>query len=64
MAAWEQMNRLEELKAQLSQDLDDKVEALEMDTYLLGIDKNCGNISYKPDALRIPQEYDNHDLLL
>ncbi|XP_014277163.1 tektin-B1 [Halyomorpha halys] len=56
MAAWEQTNRLEELKSQLSQDLEDKIESLEMDTYLLGIDKNCGNISYKPDALRIPNE--------
>lgn len=56
MAAWEQMNRLNEVKSKLQQDLEDKEDSVQIDTYLLGIDKNCGGISYKPDPLRIPKE--------
>ncbi|XP_075225914.1 tektin-2 [Lycorma delicatula] len=54
-AAQEQINRLLDLRFQLNQDLSDKNETLEIDRYNMAIDKNCANISYKPDPLRIPK---------
>ncbi|XP_054288147.1 tektin-2-like [Macrosteles quadrilineatus] len=55
-AAWEQINRLEEVRFQLQQDLLDKDEALEICRNSLGLDKNCANISYKPNPLRLPNK--------
>ncbi|KAG8311469.1 tektin 2 (testicular) [Homalodisca vitripennis] len=55
-AAWEQMNRLEEVRFQLKQDLQDKDETLEICRNNLGMDKNCANTSFKPDPLRLPKK--------
>lgn len=56
-AAWEQMNRLEEVQFKLKQDLQDKDEALEICQKNLNMDKNCANTSYKPDSLRMPKKW-------
>lgn len=55
-AAWEQINRLEEVRFQLKQDLLDKDETLEICKNNLGMDKNCANTSFKPDPLRLPKK--------
>lgn len=52
-SCWEKINRLEEVKFKLVLDLNDKKEAIDLDKDMLTLDKNCANISYKPDALRI-----------
>ncbi|RZF39701.1 hypothetical protein LSTR_LSTR012155 [Laodelphax striatellus] len=59
--AWEQTNRLEEIKFQLEQDLSDKAETLNIDHYNLGLDENCANTSYKPHPLRVPKQTLSHD---
>ncbi|KAL3284417.1 hypothetical protein HHI36_018577 [Cryptolaemus montrouzieri] len=53
LAAWEKINKLQEVKFKLELDLNDKSEAREIDKEQLGLDKNCANISHKTDPLRI-----------
>lgn len=55
-AAWEKLNRLAEVKFKLNLDLNDKQEAIEIDKDQLTLDKNCANITYKIDPLRIPNK--------
>lgn len=57
MTAWEELNKLDELKLLLQQDLENKDEAIEIDQYNLGMDKHSACISYKPDALRTPNQF-------
>jgi len=64
MAAWEQMNRLEEIKAKIEQDLRDKEETIEIDTGNLGMDKHGASITYKPNALRITSGVISYDCWL
>jgi tektin-2 len=52
-AAWEKLNKLEEVKFKLNLELNDKTEAIEIDKDQLNLDKNCANISFKTDPLRI-----------
>ncbi|XP_017781142.1 PREDICTED: tektin-B1, partial [Nicrophorus vespilloides] len=52
-AAWEKINRLEEVRFKLTLDINDKQESIELDKDQLTLDKNCANISYKIDPLRI-----------
>lgn len=54
-AAWEKINRLQEVRFKLQLDINDKSEALEIDKDQLTLDKNCANISYKIDPMRIPK---------
>lgn len=51
--AWEKLNKLEEVKFKLHLEIDDKAEAIDIDKDQLTLDKNCANISFKPDSLRI-----------
>ncbi|XP_044766748.1 tektin-2 [Coccinella septempunctata] len=53
LAAWEKINKLQEVKFKLELDLNDKTEAREVDKDQLTLDKNCANISHKTDPLRI-----------
>lgn len=64
MTAWEQINRLEEVKYKMIIDLEDKEKSVDLDSYLLGIDKSCGSISYKPDCLRLPSNMVSYDTWL
>lgn len=52
-ATWEKINRLEEVRFKLNLDINDKAESIELDKDQLTLDKNCANISYKTDPLRI-----------
>ncbi|XP_012284143.1 tektin-2 [Orussus abietinus] len=54
-AAWEKLNRLEEVKFTLGLDLENKIEAINIDKGNLNLDVTCADISYKPNALRIPK---------
>lgn len=56
-AAWEKINRLEEVRFKLRLEINDKGEAIDIDQDQLTLDKNCANISFKIDPLRIPKKY-------
>ncbi|XP_073968914.1 tektin-B1 [Rhodnius prolixus] len=64
MTAWEELNKLDELKLLLQQDLENKDEAIEIDQYNLGMDKHSACISYKPDALRTPNQMVSYECWL
>ncbi|XP_050308622.1 tektin-2 [Anthonomus grandis grandis] len=51
--AWEKINKLNEVRFKLNLDINDKHEAIEIDKDQLTLDKNCANISFKTDPLRI-----------
>lgn len=55
-AAWEQINKLEELRICVAEDLDNKNNTICIDTKLLEMTKNSTNISLKPDPLRVPKQ--------
>lgn len=55
-ASWEKLNRLAEVRFKLTLDINDKQEAIEIDKDQLTLDKNCANITYKIDPLRIPNK--------
>lgn len=55
-AAWEKLNRLEDIKFKIELDVDAKREAQEIDISQLDIDRYCANITFKPDAMRIPRK--------
>lgn len=51
--AWEKINNLNEVRFKLNLDINDKHEAIEIDRDQLTLDKNCANISFKTDPLRV-----------
>lgn len=55
-AAWEKINRLNELKFKLNMEIDNKREAEIIDNTQMKLNKYCANITYKPDPLRIPKK--------
>jgi len=55
--AWEKINKLNEVRFKLNLDINDKHEAIEIDKDQLTLDKNCANISFKTDPLRIVKKY-------
>ncbi|XP_033211590.1 tektin-2 [Belonocnema kinseyi] len=63
-AAWEKLNRLEEVRFKVNLDLQDKRETLEIDRENLSLDRTCANLSYKPDALRTPNNSISYDTWL
>jgi len=54
--AWEQINKLEELRIYIAEDLDNKNNTICIDTKLLEMTKDSKNISLKPDPTRVPKE--------
>ncbi|CAH0546348.1 unnamed protein product [Brassicogethes aeneus] len=52
-ATWEKVNKLEELKFKVNLEINDKAEAAEIDKEQLELNKNCANITFKIDPLRI-----------
>lgn len=54
-AAWEKLNRLEEIRFQVNLDLEDKTEALIIDRDNANLNRDSASISYKPNSLRIPK---------
>ncbi|XP_076285805.1 tektin-2 [Lasioglossum baleicum] len=55
-AAWEKLNRLEEVRFKISLEVEDKDETIKIDKENLSLDRTCANISYKPNALRTPKD--------
>jgi len=54
--SWEQINKLEELQINVIKDLENKNNAIEIDSELLKMTKDSENISLKPDPLKIPKQ--------
>ncbi|XP_060519916.1 tektin-2 [Cylas formicarius] len=59
-AAWEKINKLNEVRFKLSVDIGDKREAIEIDANQLATHKNCAEISHKLDPLRIVKGSHSH----
>ncbi|XP_035778213.1 tektin-2-like [Anopheles albimanus] len=55
-AAWEQLNRLQEVKFKLELDLTDKDEAQAIDSHQLQVDQHCGDVTFKTDSTRVPRD--------
>lgn len=55
--SFEQINRLQEARQQLINDLDDKNTAYGIDEENLALNKYSSAISFKPNPLRIPKGY-------
>ncbi|EDS41665.1 tektin [Culex quinquefasciatus] len=53
--AWEQLNRLQEVKFKLELDLTDKDEAQDIDQHQLDVDKHCANVTFKTEPTRVPK---------
>ncbi|KAH8248060.1 hypothetical protein KR038_005712 [Drosophila bunnanda] len=53
--AWEKLCRLEEVRFKIGLEIENKVEAVQLDKSQLALDRNSANISYKPDATRNPK---------
>lgn len=58
--AWEKLCRLEEVKFKLELEINNKIEAEELDLYQLSLDKRAANITFKVDATRNPGKYDSY----
>ncbi|XP_049530101.1 tektin-2 [Anopheles darlingi] len=55
-AAWEQLNRLQEVKFKLELDLTDKDEAQAIDSHQLQVNQHCGDVTFKTDPTRVPRD--------
>lgn len=55
-AAWEKLNRLEEVRFKLGLEIANKKEAEDIDTAQVNLTRENGELSFKPDATRIPKE--------
>jgi len=54
--AWIQINKLEELRINVVEDLEIKNNTINIDSELLEMTKDSKNICFKPDPLRVPKE--------
>ncbi|KDR14917.1 Tektin-B1 [Zootermopsis nevadensis] len=54
-AAWEEQNRLSEVRIKLQLDIGDKKDTLAVDKENCKMTKHCAGTSYKPNPLRIPK---------
>ena len=63
-AAWEKLNRLEEVRFQIQLEVEDKDDTIKIDKENLSLDRTCANISYKPNALKIPKDSITYDAWL
>lgn len=55
-AAWEKLNLLDEVKFKLELEIENKKEAQNIDEAQMSLDKFCANITFKPDATRVPKK--------
>ncbi|ALC41772.1 CG3085 [Drosophila busckii] len=53
--AWEKLTRLEEVRFKIGLEIENKLEAVDLDNSQLALDRNAANISYKPDPMRNPK---------
>jgi tektin-2 len=54
--AWEQLNRLQEMRFKLDMDVTNKSEAKDLDAQQLEIDESSASVSFKTDPLRVPKK--------
>nr|XP_018912840.1 PREDICTED: tektin-2 [Bemisia tabaci] len=64
LAGWEQIKRLDELKAKLEYDLADKHKTLDIESTCLQLEPTSSDISYKADALRNLKLFISHEAWL
>ncbi|KAI5737324.1 hypothetical protein M8J76_012338 [Diaphorina citri] len=62
--AWEQINRLQDIRYKILCDINDKEEAVSIDSHCLGLDKHSANITLKHNALKSPQSQIPHEAWL
>lgn len=63
--AWEQLNRLSEIKSKLKAELLHKSEARNVDDQQHMINKDSTNVTFKTDAMRNPKKFSRiHDFLV
>ena len=55
-AAFEKLNRLNEVNFKVGLEITNKTEAEECDVKQMGLNKFCANITFKPDSLRVPKK--------
>lgn len=55
-AAWEKLNKLEEVRFKLELDLTDKREAEDIDMAQMQLNSHCSNITFKTDPTRVPRK--------
>ena len=55
-AAWEKLNQLNDIKAKVDLEIGNKTCARDIDAKQLAINKDCSNISYKTEPMRVPQK--------
>jgi Tektin family len=53
--AWTKLNELIEVRFKLKIDIEDKREAEDIDGEQMALNKDCSNITYKVDPLRVPR---------
>ncbi|KAL7738370.1 hypothetical protein ACLKA6_006688 [Drosophila palustris] len=53
--AWAKLTRLEEVRFKIGMEIESKVEAVDLDTVQLALNRNSAGISYKPDPMRNPK---------
>ncbi|XP_064536143.1 tektin-B1 [Drosophila montana] len=53
--AWEKLTRLEEVRYKIGMEIENKIEAVDLDNVQLALDRNSATLSYKPDPLRNPK---------
>jgi tektin-2 len=54
--AWDKLSHLEEIRAKLELDLQDKTEALKIDMDQLELSHHSSSLSHKPDSTRVPNK--------
>jgi tektin-2 len=54
--AWDKLANLEEIRAKLELDLQDKTEALKIDMDQLELSHHSSSLSHKPDPVRVPNK--------
>ncbi|XP_017867100.1 PREDICTED: tektin-B1 [Drosophila arizonae] len=62
--AWEKLSRLEDIRYKIGMEIENKVEAVELDFLQLALDRYSSSLSYKPDPLRNPQSSCSYDAWL
>lgn len=55
-AAWDKLNRLSEVSFKIGLEITNKTESQECDVKQLGLNKFCANMTFKPDAIRVPKK--------
>lgn len=61
LLAWCKLNELIEVRFKLKIDIEDKREAEDIDSEQMALNKDCSNITYKVDPLRVPRNANSYN---